>query len=333
MLNYNFSHKMHKSNRSNLTSIKLYILYSAIFLITIVSSSVFAGDLNRYVMPVSNPVYHGDARNITMVRPIYIYHQLPDKVDSIVGKVPVGGDVNVFALQATFALNDRFSIIAVKDGFADMNPDKTLSESDGWLDIAAGLQYSFLYMPEKDFIMSARLVYESAIGSDDVYQGNGSGNFAPAILFTKGYDKLQLSGTAGLILPVDSDDENTLFYDSWHLSYAVTPMLHPLIELNHFYVLSTGERTLPKKGLAALGTDEEDDLVAGIATFNGVDIVNLGGENCDKNRNLITLALGSRFKVAKWLDLGFAYEFPLTEEEESLFEDRFMVDAVISLKF
>ena len=40
-----------------------------------------AGDFSRFHMPVSNPVYNGDPRNITMVRPIYLYQRLPDKIE------------------------------------------------------------------------------------------------------------------------------------------------------------------------------------------------------------------------------------------------------------
>lgn len=295
------------------------------------------GDFDRYHMPVSNPIYHGDARNVTMARPIYLYQNLPDEVVGRVGgtdlNVPVGGKVNGFALQASYAFNERFSFVAVKDGFVDCEPDETLSSHDGWADIAAGLQYSFLYHPENQYILTGRIVYEMPTGSDDVFQGNGDGNFAPSILFLKGYGDVQFSGTLGFVIPVESDEENTLFYDSWHLSYAVTNWFRPLVELNHFYVLNAGDRKIPANGLGALGTSGEDDLVAGLATFNGCDIINLGGENNDENRNLVTLALGARFRATDWLDFGAVYEFPLTDEEESMMDDRFLVDAVFTLRF
>lgn len=298
------------------------------------SCEAMAGDsFSRFIMPVSNPVYDGDARNITMVRPIYLHQNLPEKVNTIVGDVPVDGKVNGFAVQATYALNERFSIVAVKDGFVDCKPDKTLSEHDGFADIAAGVQYSFLYQPENDFIMSARLVYEAPWGDSDVYQGNGSGNFAPSVLFLKGYGDLQLSGTLGLVIPVDSDEENTLLYDSWHVSYAVNKWFHPLIELNHFHVLNAGDRDVPKVGLGAIGTSKEGDLVAGIAKFNGCDIINLGGKYSDDNSSFVTMAIGSRFRITDWLDVGAAYEFPLTSAKNGMLDDRFTLDAVISLKF
>lgn len=223
--------------------------------------------------------------------------------------------------------------MAVKDGFVDCKPDNTLSEHDGFADIAAGVQYSFLYQPENDFIMSARFVYETPWGDEDVYQGNGGGNFAPSVLFLKGYGDLQISGTLGLVIPVDSDEENTLFYDAWHVSYAVNKWFHPLVELNHFHVLNSGDRGVPAAGLGAIGTSKEGDLVAGIARFNGCDIINLGGKYSDDHSSFATMAIGSRFRITDWLDLGAVYEFPLTNAKNGMLDDRFMLDAVISLKF
>ncbi|MBE9582351.1 MAG: hypothetical protein IMF18_12120 [Proteobacteria bacterium] len=311
----------------------LSVFLALVIAILIRPCPVFSSDFDRFIMPVSNPVYLGDARNITMLRPIYMYHNLSHKVDTRLGKVPVDGHAEILAVQATYAFNERFSLVAVKDGYVDCDPDDTMHSHSGWADLAAGLQYSFFYKPEKDCIISARLVYELPSGSDDVFQGNGDGNIAPALLFLKGYGDLQFSGTLGFVIPIDKNEENTLFYDAWHLSYAVTSWFHPLIELNHFYVIDSGDREAPSSGVGALGTSKEDDLVAGIAEFNGCDLINLGGKYNDGNRNLVTLALGSRFRVTEWLDFGMAYEFSLTDEEKSMFDDRYTIDAVITLRF
>lgn len=290
-----------------------------------------ATNLADYSMPVSNPVYNGDARNVTMVRPIMIFHSLPDDIRVNMGGVestlPLGGDVTGMAVQLSYAFNDRLSLVAVKDGYFDLDPDRTLQDDNGWADIAAGLQYSFIYEPKNNFIVSGRLVYEAPVGDDDIFQGNGDGNLAPAILFLKGWDKLQFSGTVGLVLPLDTDEENTLLYDSWNLSYAVTDVIRPLIELNHFHVLNSGDRNISQYH------GNQDDLVAAITTFNGVDIINLGGEHNDDNEDLVTLALGSRFRINKWLDLGAAYEIPLTNDDESLIKNRFTMDAVFTMSF
>jgi hypothetical protein len=289
-----------------------------------------AEDFDRFQMPVSNPVYNGDARNVTMVRPILLTQSLPDKIKVNIGgtkmKVDLGGDVDGAALQFSYAFNERFSLVAVKDGYVDCEPDETLDDHSGWLDIAAGLQYSFIYNPAQDFIVSGRLVYESTSGESEVYQGNGSGNVAPAILFLKGWDQLQFSGTVGFVLPFDSDEENTMLYDSWNVSYAVTDWFRPLVELNHFHVLSAGDRDLGD-------VENQADVVAAIATFNPCDIINLGGEYNDDNKDLVTMALGARFRITQWLDIGAAYEFPLTDNEETLLDERILIDAMLTFKF
>ncbi|MFH2124428.1 MAG: hypothetical protein ABIJ50_13225 [Pseudomonadota bacterium] len=292
-----------------------------------------AADFDSFSMPISNPVYNGDARNVTMVRPIMLNQSLPNQISVNIGgvesKVDLGGTVQGAALQFSYAFNERFSLVAVKDGYMDCEPDNTLSDHSGWIDIAAGLQYSFLYDPAQNFIMTGRLVYESTSGDQEVYQGNGNGNLAPAILFLKGWDKLQFSGTVGFVLPIDTDEENTLFYDSWNVGYAITDWFKPMIELNHFHVLSSGDRNLS----AYANSNEESDLVAAITSFNPCDIINLGGEHNGDNTNLVTMSFGSRFRINKWIDIGAAYEIPLTNSDETLLKDRILVDAMFTMTF
>ena len=68
------------------------------------------------LMETAFPVYSGDARNTTIVRPIYIHQNLPEKVKTSAGKVDVDGTVNIFAIAASLALSERFSIVAVLAG-------------------------------------------------------------------------------------------------------------------------------------------------------------------------------------------------------------------------
>nr|WP_320051068.1 transporter [uncultured Desulfuromonas sp.] len=300
-------------------------------LLSLMPQNAQADEFDQYIMPLSNPVFNAEARNKTIIRPIYLYQNLPEKVQTIVGKVPLDGHVQGIALAATIALSERFSIVAVKDGYLDCEPDETLSSHSGWADLAAGLQYSLIYDPENQFILSARGVYELPSGDDEIYQGNGDGTITPSLIFLKGFDRLQFSGTLGVVLPIDSSEENTLMFDSWHLSYAVTDWFFPLVEFNHFYVLDSGDRDVPESGLGAIGTGEEGDLVAGIAEFSGCDLINLGGSNSDENRNYATMAIGARFRITEWLDVGAAYEFAVTDESKGMLDDRYLLDMVISV--
>ncbi len=311
----------------------------------------WAGDLDRFIMPMSNPVYTvGGALNKTFIRPVFMYQHLPTHVDTAVDNalglkdLPLDGNVRGLAVQAGIAVNERLSILAVKSGYINMRPDRTLQDSDGWVDLAAGLQYSFYYSPETDTVVSGRLVYEFANGSDQVYQGNGDGNLAPSLVFLKGVGQLELAGALGFTIPLDAPEEDYVFFDSWHMSYEVFPWLHPLMEINHFYTIKAGSRTgyirqaVEDKGLAeaigqSLGTSQEDDLVASVATFNGCDIINLGGENASEHRNFATMAFGVRLPVTSWLTIGYAYEFNLTPSENGLLSDRHYADVVITFPF
>ncbi len=267
----------------------------------------------RFIKPVSNPVYFDDARNQTYIHIVHAHQNLPSEINTILGDVPLDGDLSVTALRVNFAVNERFSIIAAKDGYIDFNPDETLDDEEGWGDIAAGVKYAFIYDPENEFILSGKLLYEFTQGSREVFQGNGEGNFAPAISFLKGFGKLQLAGTVGGIIPVDGDAESTVMYDSWHVSYAVTPTFFPLIELNHFWVVDEGRR---------------DELVSSIVEFEGGDLINMGARHSERSKHFVSLALGMRSRLMKNLDFGIAYEFPLTDDEDSLMKDRFTFDLI-----
>jgi len=65
----------------------------------------------HWIMPVSNPVWSIDPRSLTYVRGVFV-NQMIDSQTPVLG----AGDLQVYALQLGIALNERLSIIAVKDG-------------------------------------------------------------------------------------------------------------------------------------------------------------------------------------------------------------------------
>jgi len=294
----------------------------ACLLSMIVCSSAWAaeeGPFDRYIRPLSNPVYNIDPRNETTFRLAHLRQNLPSHVKTTAGRVKLGGDMDVTAVQLTYAFNERFSLVAEKTGYIDFNPNRTLESDTGFADYGAGLKYAFIYDEEDKFILSGRVLFELTQGSSEVFQGNGDGNVAPSLHFFKGFDKLQLVGGMGVVLPFDRDEESTVLFDTWHASYAVTPWFFPLIELNHFRVLDEGDR---------------DNLVPSIVKFEGGDLINLGSQRGKSNQDIVTLALGSRFRVLqnfgfmKNMDVGVAYEFPLTDRNENLMESRWTFDMV-----
>ena len=271
--------------------------------------------------PVTNPVYHDQADVGTSVHPILMLQSLPDKINTELGNVPVGGDATVIALQFEVKLGENLSLIAVKDGYVDLNPDATLSDETGFADVAAGLKYVFL---RKDGLVgSVRGTYEIPMGDDDVAQGQGDGVLNPGVTLQKSGGPLQISGTAGGILAI-SDEDSTLGYGSLHLSYEVCPYAAPLVELNYFRVLDAGDG----------GTRFDSHVKGGVPSvvrWEGGDLINLGGSHADDEPDFATAAVGLRLKAGEKLSFGAAYEIPLTDEENGLMESRITVDAVLKL--
>ncbi len=291
---------------------------------TIIAISLLAGasiaSAQDFIRPISNPVWHGPAATELSVHPIFMYHALPKKLDTQLGKVPAGGDVEVYALQFEIPLAKRLSLIAVKDGYVDLNPDATLAKTEGMADLAAGLKYVLLQ--NEKTVVSARAVAELPIGDDKSFQGNGNGLIAPAVTCASLVDNWQLGGTFGAQVGLDSEQSDELYY-AIHVSYALTEAIHPVIELNDFYTLDAGD-----------GGNRFDDHVGGavpaVANFEGGDLINLGAANADGN-NFATLALGCRYVVDKKISVGAAYEFPLTDKEQGLMDYRVTADVTINL--
>jgi hypothetical protein len=271
------------------------------------------------IRPVSNPVWTDNADVGTSIHPVFMRHRLPDQVSAVPGKLPLGGDVNIFAVQLEIKLAENLSLIAVKDGYIDFNPDATLKADEGFADLAAGLKTVF--HRGETLVLSGRLVAELPTGDDEVWQGNGDGLLVPALVGTYTQDKWQVTGTAGYMAALD-DAESSMCYQAWHLSYRASEVFVPLVEINHFHVADAGDggKRFDKQA---------DGAVPAIVRFEGNDLINLGAANADDNPDYVSLAVGARLLLSESLDLGAAYEFMLTDEEESLTKDRVTLDAII----
>ncbi len=128
----------------------------------------------------------------------------------------------------------------------------------------------------------------------------------------------QFAAGTGAHLPF-SDQQSTSAWLSTHVSYEVSPWFIPLVELNWFRVLDPGDGR-PNFSSQAGG------LVPVVAEFEGGDLLNFGAANSDRNRNFVTAAFGFRSRLAESVDLGFAYEIPLTNEHDGIMKDRVTVD-------
>ncbi|HEY8962426.1 MAG TPA: hypothetical protein VIM57_09495 [Luteolibacter sp.] len=272
--------------------------------------------------PMTNPTLFDLALPTTHAHPIAMFHRLPDYVDTTIGRVPMGGDVQVYALQFEIALNERFSIVATKDGYVNIDADTEplWSDQSGFANLGAGVKYAFLLDPVSRTAASGTLTFELPTGNHDVFQGEGDGAANLIVSGLKLWDSFQFAGGAGVHLEFDDQLASTSFVSA-HASYEVCRWFIPLVELNWHHVLDAGDGR-PNFSSQAGG------LVPAVATFEGFDLLNFGASNAAQNRDLVTAAIGTRARLTGDLDVGLAYEIPLTEEHESIFRDRVTLDLV-----
>ncbi len=143
----------------------------------------------------------------------------------------------MYALQFEYALNERLSINAPKDGCIDFNPDNILSDTGGWANVAAGVKYAWLYRPDDKSASSVQLLFEISMGNTDVWQGEANGVFIPLISTLNLLSPWQFLNHLGFKLPVDGDAESTMFYTSAHVSYELDEWIKPLAALSWFHVI------------------------------------------------------------------------------------------------
>lgn len=271
--------------------------------------------------PISNPTLFDLALPTTNIHPLYLYHALPDTLNSELGDLGVGGNIQLYALQFEIALNERLSIVATKDGYVDANPNgSVLSKQEGFANLGAGLKYAFILDAESQTAVSGTATLELPTGNSDVFQGEGDGSLNLILSGLKLVDEWQFAGAAGVQLPFDNA-QSTEGWVSAHVSYDLCDYFIPLVELNWFHVLDAGS-----------GAGNYPAQVAGnvpaVIQYEGGDLFNLGAVNGGKNRDLVTAAFGFRSRLSESVDVGAAYEIPLTEEQDSLIEDRITVDLI-----
>lgn len=247
-----------------------------------------------FIEPVTNPVFFEDPRSRTRLRFLFINQLIPE------GSLLQGGDLQVYGLEATFALTERLSIIAQKDGYIELQSD-LLPNTEGTADIATGLKYVLIRDVENQFIVSTGVQYEWSNGSSDVFQGNGDGVWN---VFLSGGKEIccdtHFVAAFGGHFPSDPSAESTSLYYSLHLDHALTDQFYALWEMNGLHYTRSG-RAIP-------GLDEE-----------GGDLINLGAGNVAGN-HILTTAFGFTYKFNPNWETAAAYEFPLTKRNDLLDE-------------
>jgi hypothetical protein len=259
--------------------------------------------VGRLAEPVTMPYWFESPTIHTSLRPVYVHHRFPG--DSILGK----GSLDVYALQARIAINERLAIIATKDGYMDLDLDSGVQET-GWADIAGGFKYALLDDSDTGRLVSVGLVGEFSQGSSRVIQGNGDGILRPFV--ASGFDMgaYDLLATVGYNHPLDSDAESTSLDWHFNLSFEATESVRPFVELNGISYLEDGK---------ALGVSQE-----------GVDVANLGSTDVSGN-DVVTGALGLRWSLSENVQFGAAWEAPVFTSRSDLYDDRITLDVILYL--
>ncbi len=250
-----------------------------------------------FISPMTNPVYFEDPRALTEARFIYLNHRVPDGAG--------GGKVQLYALQLRARLAENISLIATKDGYiTSSNP----LIDDGWADLSAGVKVNLVRNNQRGRLLSAGVMYEFANGSTRSLQGNGTGEFN---LFLSGGSRIGQWGhwltSAGWRLPNDPGDQSTSLYWSNHVDVQVTKRIYLLSEINWFHWTQSGDN--------------------GIPGVEGLDLFNFGSTDVTGN-DIVTGALGAKFKRTAHSEIGVAYEVPLTERRD-IIEDRITFDWIV----
>jgi hypothetical protein len=262
---------------------------------------------NDYVPPVTNPVLNEPPQIITEVRPVYMYQEIPGSF------VTTGGRINLYALQFRIAINERWALIATKDGYADASFDAVLDNETGFANLAAGVKYAAFSDSDTGTHVAVGARYEAPTGSIKTGGiGMQSGGDGLVDVFASGVrslgERAAIQGSAGLTLAVDSDHDSSFFHSSVSVNCEVSPGLYGLLESNLYATVDDGSRS----DSGALGS------------FEGSDLLNFGSTD---SGTVVTGALGLRYRVGDRVLLGLAYELPLTSRKD-LIDKRVTIDVV-----
>jgi hypothetical protein len=259
----------------------------------------------HYVSPVSSPIFNETPYITTEVRPMWLHQDIPSQFATD------GGDIDVLAVQIRVALTDRLGFIATKDGWADIDFDQAVPDESGAVNVAFGFKYAAVALPESNTLVTLGVKYEAPSGgirtANIKLQGQGAGMIDVFAAAARTFDRIGVEANLGAQIAMDGDDDTSFLHYSLHVDYDVMGRVFPLIEFNGYTPIEDGSRT-------AFGA-------------NGMDLVNLGARNAD---TVITFAPGVRVRLMDNVDFGFAFEMPLTDDED-LMDWRVTNDFVIHL--
>ncbi|MEM7225428.1 MAG: hypothetical protein AAF495_20800 [Pseudomonadota bacterium] len=269
--------------------------------------SLGKGGHSRYVPPVSNFIFNETPYITTELVPLFAYHELSN--DFVTG----GGNAQVIALQARLAITERLGFIATKDGYSWLNFDNVLPDTDGWNNIAAGLKYNFISIPESESLVTAGLRYEipvNDLSSGGIeLAGDGDGFLNPFVTASTVFGDFGLQGMFGANFALEPDVDNSFVTYSLHADYELFENFFPLIELNGWTAFNQADR-----------------LTGALGELDGADYLNFGS---DDRGTTVTFGGGFRYRFTEHVLFGVAATTEITDNDQSVFGTRVTTDLVV----
>lgn len=265
----------------------------------------------------------------TGIYPIYAWHEFPN--DSAFQ----GGSAHDVSVQARLALTDRLAFIATKDGYVWKRPDNPiLDDTQGFLNLAAGLKYAFLQNQEEGYIVSGVLRVEFPTGSSDTFQGYGDGMVLPSITGAWGSGPLHIMADIGAQIPFNTGEQSTSLFYHIYADYNVTEHFAPFVQLSGLTWISSGDGQIPVKLKRGVVPGDELPLsvaqaALGTGPFEGADLFNLGSQDVN-GLDLWTWAVGTHIPITEHVTFSVAYQRPFSNHK-GIFSQR--VTTGLTLEF
>jgi hypothetical protein len=253
-------------------------------------------EFDYMISPVTNPFFFEDPRSLTELRPVFIWQPTPKD-----NPATYGGTAFALTFQGRLALTERWSIVISRLGVARVTvndpptgfPASPFSSSTGFMDIQFGPKYTFYRDPSTGTIAAVGIDFTAPTGSNKVFQGN-EWAMTPYISAAQRLGDFNLMGGAGYRFGFGSKTAD-FFFLSGHLDYNFANKFYPLVEMNWYRYTNNGNQ-FP-------------------GNFGGADLFDTGS-SAVKNTDLLTIALGARYKFSEAFQVGAAYELPLVGKDQ-----------------
>jgi hypothetical protein len=284
-----------------------------------------SGRFEGFHKPIVAPYLFEDPFITTNAVPYFLWHDFPEQ------SVFDGGSLYAAAVQLRVALTDRVAIIATKDGYVwNRNGNPLLEDSQGFMNLAAGLKVALWQDRDAGRIVSAILKVEAPTGSSDVYQGHKSGMAVPSLSAALRTGPVRWIGDLGAQIPFDGRDLSSSIFYHLYAGLDVTPVVQPFVQISGLRWLESGNGSLPIRLKHGPTLDLDTvQTVLDTGRFEGADVVNLGSPQVD-NLDLITAAAGVHVPLGDYVTFSIAYERPITEPK-GIFQQR--ITSALSIEF